>query len=136
MFTARSMAALLLFTVLAVAHTWPLASDPGVLSRNDNGDTALIEWTLAWDAHQVVRAPWNLFEANIFYPSHDTLAFSEHLFTLGMMGAPLLWAGLSPVLVYNLLVIAGLALSAWSLCLLMQRWTGDWMAGVLAGSIV
>ncbi len=136
MFTARSMAALLLFTVLAVAHTWPLASNPGVLSRNDNGDTTLIEWTLAWDAHQVVRAPWNLFEANIFYPSHDTLAFSEHLFTLGMMGAPLLWAGLSPVLVYNLLVIAGLALSAWSLCLLMQRWTSDWIAGVLAGSIV
>lgn len=131
-----SAAALLLFVVLAVVHTWPLASDPAVLSRNDNGDTTLIEWTLAWDAHQIVRQPWNLFDANIFYPSHDALAFSEHLFTLGMMGAPLLWSGLSPVLVYNLLVIAGLALSGWSLCLVVRRWTGDWIAGVLAGSIL
>src|SRR4029453_17005286 len=105
---SRSVAALVLFLVLAVAHTWPLASNPATLSRNDNGDTTLIEWTLAWDADQGLRAPWNLFEANIFYPSHHTLAFSEHLFTLGMMGAPLLWSGLSPVLVYNLLVIAGL----------------------------
>jgi hypothetical protein len=133
---SRSAAALLLFLGLAIVHTWPLATDPAVLSRNDNGDTILIEWTLAWDAHQVVRAPWNLFEANIFYPSHDTLAFSEHLFALGMMGAPLLWLGLSPVLVYNLLVIAGLALSGWSLCLVVRRWTGDWIAGILAGSIV
>jgi hypothetical protein len=136
MLTMRSLAALVLFAVLAIAHTWPLASDPGVLSRNDNGDTILIEWTLAWDAHQVVRAPWNLFEANIFYPSHDTLAFSEHLFTLGMMGAPFLWSGLSPVLVYNLLILAGLALSGWSLCLVVWRWTGDWLAGTLAGSIL
>lgn len=133
---SRLAAALLLFLALAVAHTWPLASDPAVLSRNDNGDTTLIEWTLAWDAHQILRQPWNLFEANIFYPSHDTLAFSEHLFTLGMMGAPLFWSGLSPVLVYNLLVIAGLALSGWSLCLVVRRWTGDWIAGVLAGSIL
>ena len=133
---SRSAAALVFFVVLAVAHTWPLASNPATLSRNDNGDTTLIEWTLAWDAHQIVREPWNLFEGNIFYPSHDTLAFSEHLFTLGLMGAPLLWSGLSPVLVYNLLVIAGLALSGWSLCLVVRRWTGDWMAGVLAGSIL
>src|SRR5262245_2509861 len=132
----RSAAALLLFLLLAVVHTWPLASNPAVLSRNDNGATTLIEWTLAWDAHQIVRAPWRLFDGNIFYLSHDTLAFCEHLFTLGMMGAPLSCSWLSPVLVYNLLVIAGLALSAWSLCLVVRRWTGDWLAGMLAGCIV
>src|SRR4029453_4866449 len=130
---SRSVAALLLFLGLAVAHTWPLASNPATLSRNDNGDTTLIEWTLAWDAHQVLRAPWNLFEANIFYPPHHTLAFSRPLFSVCAVGAPLLWSGLSPVLVYNLLVIAGLTLSGWSLCLVVRRWTGDWIAGVLAG---
>ena len=45
------------------------------------------------------------------------------------MGAPLLWAGASPVLVYNLLIIAGLALSGWSMYLLMRRWTGSEWAG-------
>jgi hypothetical protein len=36
-------AAFVLFAALAVAHTWPLATHPGTLSRNDNGDTVLIE---------------------------------------------------------------------------------------------
>ena len=62
--------------MLAVAHTWPLATAPGRLSRNDNGDTVLNEWTLAWVAHQAWRDPLHLFYANIFYPERLTLAFS------------------------------------------------------------
>jgi hypothetical protein len=52
------------------------------------------------------------------------------------MGAPLLWLGCSPVLVYNLLVLAGLALTGWSAYLLVTRWTGDAAAGAIAGVIV
>ena len=106
-------AALLLFAALAVAHTWPLATDPGTLSRNDNGDTLLIEWSLAWVAHQLPRDPLHLFDANIFYPAKHALAFSEHVFTLALMGAPLAWLGASPVLVYN-----------------------DWTAGIVAGCVM
>ena len=127
---------LLLFVLLAVLHTWPLATDPGGLSRNDNGDTILIAWTLAWVAHQTFADPLHLFDANIFYPSHHTLAFSEHLFALGMMATPLFWLGASPVLAYNLMLIAGFALTGWSLALVMQRWTGEWLGGILAGSVL
>ena len=48
--------------------------------------------------------PLHLFEANIFYPAHDALAFSEPLIVPALIGAPLAWAGASPVLVYNLVV--------------------------------
>ena len=51
------------------------------------------------------------------------------------MGAPLLWAGASPVLVYNLLILAGLALSGWAMYLVMWRWTGSVSAAVIAGLI-
>jgi hypothetical protein len=51
------------------------------------------------------------------------------------MGAPLLWVGASPVLVYNLLIIAGLALSGWSMYLLMRRWTDSEWAGIIAGLV-
>ncbi len=51
------------------------------------------------------------------------------MFVPSVMGAPLLWAGASPVLVYNLLIIAGLALSGWSMYLLMRRWTGSDVGG-------
>jgi len=130
------VAALFLFIALAVAHTWPLATSPGTLSRNDNGDTLLIEWSLAWIAHQLPRDPFHLFDANIFYPAKYTLAFSEHLFTLALMGAPLLWLGASPVLVYNLLLLAGFTLTGWVTSIVVHRWTGDWTAGLVAGSVM
>ncbi len=122
--------------LLAVLHTWPLATAPGVLSRHDNADAMLNEWIVAWVAHQAPRAPLHLFDANIFHPEARALAFSEHMTVQGLMGAPVFWFGASPLLVYNVLVIAGLALSAWAMWLLLVRWTGSVAAGAVAGSLV
>jgi len=121
--------------LLAVLHTWPLATAPGTLSRNDNGDACLNEWILAWIAHQLPRAPTRLFAANIFYPAHDSLAFSEPLIVPALMGAPLRWLGASPVLVFNVVLIAGFALTAWAGAVLVQRWTSDRLAGFMTGSM-
>ena len=130
-----SLASLLLFACLAVIHTWPLASAPGFLSRNDSADTVLHEWILAWIAHEVPRDPRHLFDANIFYPERHTLAYSDHLIVQGTMSAPLIWSGASPVVAYNVVLLAGFALTGWSASLLVRRWTGSWLAGVLAGSL-
>ena len=89
----RHAAVLAFFAVMAAVHTWPLASAPGTLSRHDNGDALLNEWTVAWVQHQLPRDPLHLFDANIFYPERNTLAFSEHLFVQSMLGLPLHWAG-------------------------------------------
>ncbi len=132
----RSAAALGLFAILAVAHTWPIAASPGHLGRNSQADTKLNQWTMAWVAHQVTHDPVHLYDANIFYPERHTLAFSENLFVQAMMGAPLAWAGGSPVLVYNVVLIAGFALTGWTTALVMQRWTGSWLAGLLSGSLM
>ena len=114
--------------LLAVVHTWPLATDPATLSRNDNGDALLNEWILAWVAHQLPRAPLQLFQANIFYPAQDTLAFSEPLIVPALLGAPVRWLGGSPVLVHNLLLLAGLALTVFAGYALVREWTGDHLA--------
>lgn len=127
---------LAVFVLLTVLHTWPLVTAPGTLSRNDNGDTVLNEWTMAWVQHQVVRDPVHLFDANIFYPERNALAISEHLFTQAMLGLPFQLAGASPVLVYNLVLLAGFALTGWATCLVVYRATGDWMAGVLSGTLI
>jgi hypothetical protein len=96
----------------------------------------LNEWIVAWVAHQAPRAPLRLFDANIFHPEPRTLAFSEHMTVQGLMGAPVFWLGGSTLAAYNLLVIAGLALSAWSMWLLLERWTGSRAAGAVAGTLV
>jgi hypothetical protein len=131
----RRLAALALFALLTVAHTWPLATAPGTLSRNDNADAQLNAWILAWVPHAMATQPLRLFDANIFHPDRLTLAYSEHLFVPAMLGAPLTWAGASPVLVHNLVLLAGLALTGSATCLLLHRWTGDWAAATVGGSL-
>ncbi|MEN3336328.1 MAG: hypothetical protein V7647_4 [Acidobacteriota bacterium] len=126
-------AAALLCALLAVVHTWPLATSPARLSRNDNNDAQLNEWIMAWVAHQLPRAPAHLFDANIFYPARHTLAFSEPLIVPALISAPVAWAGGSPVLVMNLMVMAGFALTAFAGFALVYLWTGDITAGLLTG---
>lgn len=120
---------------LVVLHTWPLALAPHRLTRHDNADTMLNEWIVAWVAHQVPRAPLALFDANIFHPERRTLAFSEHLVVPALMVAPLHWAGVSPVLAYNLLLMLGFGASAWAMWRMIETWTGSPLAGFVAGSL-
>jgi hypothetical protein len=134
--TAAVFGSLAIFIALAVVHLWPLASAPGTLSRNDNGDFVLHEWIMAWVAHQLVHNPLHLFDANIFYPERGTLAYSDHLFAQSLLGAPLLWAGASPVLVHNLVLMAGFALTGWTTSLVLRRWTGSWLGAIGGGSAV
>jgi hypothetical protein len=129
------LASLVLFAILAVLHTWPLATSPGTLSRNDNADTVLNEWTLAWVSHALVTSPLHLFDGNIYYPEKRTVAFSEHMLPQSLLVAPVLWLGGSPVLAYNLALLAGFALTGWAFSHLVWRWTGSWPAGLIAGSL-
>ena len=115
-------------------YTWPLALHPATLSSNYNADAQLNEWIVAWVEHTLPRAPFHLFQANIFYPAGDSLAFSEPLIVPAILGAPIAWLGGSPVLVFNLLTIAGLALTALAGYVVVFAWTGNEMAALLSGS--
>ncbi len=128
------MLALVVFLLLAAAHTWPLASAPSHWSRTDPGDGALNTWAVAWVGHNLLQ-PSKLFEANIFYPEHLTLAYSEAMLVQGAIAAPVLAAGGSAVLAYNVALLAGLTLTGWAFCLLVWRWTDSWVAGYVAGSL-
>jgi hypothetical protein len=127
--------AALAFALLAIVHTWPLVTEPGTLSRNDNGDAQLNEWILAWIAHQLPRHPLQLFQGNIFYPAKDVLAFSEPLIVPALMVAPALWLGASPVLAMNLAMLIGFALTGLGTYALVFTWTRDRLAALTAGSL-
>lgn len=133
----RRSAALALpfFALLALAHTWPLVTAPATLSRTDSADALLNQWILGWVAHALATNPLGLFHANIFFPEPRTLAFSEHLAVPALFSAPVFWAGGSPVLAYNVTLWIGLTLTGWTTALVLHRWTGDWAAALLAGSL-
>ena len=90
---APSLVALGVFVLLAVVHTWPLARNPAHLSRNDNGDTLLNTWAIAWVAHQLPRDPVHLFDANMFYPERRSLVYTEAMIVQGVLAMPVLAAG-------------------------------------------
>src|SRR6187431_2240676 len=118
------LAALGLFVLLAIGHTWPLAQRPAVHSRVDNGDYSLNVWAVDWVARTLPTDPAHLFDANIFHPARLTLAYSEPLILQGALAIPAVWLGVPPVVTFNLLLIAGFALSGWAFAWLVHRDTG------------
>ena len=116
-------------------HTWPLATDITHLSRLDNADTKLNAWGVSWVAHRLPQAPFGLFDANIFHPNRNTLAYSEPLIPTVLVGAPMRWLGASPVTTYNVLLLAGMVTTGLSMYVLVLRFTGDHVAGLCAGCL-
>jgi hypothetical protein len=133
--TRLVLVSLAAFVALAVLHTWPLAADPGHFARTDNADASLNIWAVSWVGTHLFTDPAHVFDANIFYPERRTLAYSEAMLLQGVVAAPVLALGGSPVLAFNVALLAGFVLTGWAFCLLVQRWTGSWAAGFVSGSL-
>ena len=56
------------FTALALLKTYPLIRHFGTQLPGGPGDPQLVTWILAWGVHALTTDPFNLFNANIFYP--------------------------------------------------------------------
>lgn len=130
----QSVLRVLGFVMLAVMFTWPLGNvlDP-VLARHD--DPLFSVWRLAWVAHQLPRDPVHLFDANVFFPEPNTFAYSDAMLFLGLLGAPFIWLGIHPIIVHNLLVIAGFVTAGVAMTRLMAYFTPDRPAQFVAALI-
>jgi hypothetical protein len=122
------------FTLLTVAFTYPQARF--ISSRtSEYYDTLFNIWRLAWVAHQLPRDPLHLFDANMFYPHPHTLAYSDAMLLPGVLGAPLIWIGFTPVLVHNLFVFLSFAACGIAMYVLCRDLTGSkaaaWIAGII-----
>jgi len=131
----RNWVVLFVYTVLSLILTYPLIFELTTAVPNDIGDPLLNTWILAWDTHALLTDPLNLFNANIFYPLSNTLAYSEHLFSTALLALP--WQVLfgEPVLAYNLSLLFSFPLAAFGMYLLALRWTHHRGAAFIAGLI-
>jgi hypothetical protein len=133
--TLREVAGVLLGLVVVVfAMSAPWVLDFAGSGPFDRPDGRLNAWILAWDAHALTTHPGGLFDAPIFHPLPDSLAFSENLLLLGALAAPLALA-FGPALAYNAALLGSLLLSGLGAHLLVRRVSGDRLAAFVAGCL-
>ncbi len=117
----------------AVLMTWPLAAGMGHLGRTQNsGDGRFSVWNVAWVAHALVADPADLFDANIFYPHRNSLAFSEANIGAGTLAVPVWAATHNPFAAHNSVVLFAFSASVVFTWLLVRRLTGDGGAAATA----
>ena len=96
--------------VLSVVMNWPLVLHLGDAVPKDLGDPLPQAWQVAWDGHALLHQPLHFFQANQFWPFHDTLAFSDAL--IGYAPAGLIGSGPHAAIVrYDLLFLFAYALA-------------------------
>ncbi len=120
---------LLFFTVIL---TWPTAI---TLSTHvvDRQDPLLNAWIMAWEARQLLIAPLELYQTNVFYPLRNTLAFSEILLSTSALVMPIQWAFDHALISYNLAFLLSFFTTALGAYLLALYLTGHRGAALVAG---
>jgi hypothetical protein len=131
---ARETAIFLGFCAFTAAVTWPYVTrlrDAVV----DAGDPYLVSWMLWWDYHQTFTDPLNLFQSNLFFPYHYTLAFSEHCYGIALPFFPLFALGFRPLTVHAVAIFFGFATCGYGAFRLARTTTGSdsvaWLAGII-----
>jgi hypothetical protein len=126
--------AALFFTVLAVINSWPLVLAPAE-TIGAHGDAYFSVWRLAWVAHTMRSGSAEVFDANIFFPESRTLAYSDAMLLPAAFVAPLHWAGVHPVLIYNVVLLGAFAASGLAAYALVRHLTGSTPAGLMGGLV-
>jgi hypothetical protein len=126
----------LLAAALAILMTWPLARGLGYLGRTQNsGDARFAVWNVAWVAHALTTDPGRLFDANIFHPHDNALAFSEANLGAGVLALPAWLFTRNPFAAFNVVVLFAFASSVVAMFHLVRHLTNDrraaWVAGFL-----
>jgi len=123
-----------LFAIASLVVTLPLAQHPTRTLPSDLVDTLLTTWIISWDADRLrhgLHAVWN---APFYFPYPRTLAFSENLFGVAFLVAPVYWITGNPVLTYNVAFLFSFTLAGLGMYVLVRELTGSRGAAAVAGA--
>lgn len=128
---AQAIAVLVALSLMGgAAATAPLWSHPSE-RLPANADVYLKAWGVAWVAHQLVRDPAAVFDANMFFPHSKSLLYDDSALTLGLFALPIRALGGS--LAFNLLLLFSFPLAAVGAYVLARDTGASPAASVLAG---
>jgi F5/8 type C domain len=123
---------LLVYTIITMVIGRDVLTHLGSAIANDPGDPLLTAAILKWNAtHVPMTDAWYQFP--IFYPTRDTLTFSEHLLGLSVIASPIYWLTGNLVITYNLVLLLTFPLCAMAMYALVYRLTGSAAGAFVAG---
>ncbi len=129
-----ALVVVVIFAALTLVMTWPQARVFGS-DAFPHQDVYFNMWRLEWVAHAIATRTPQIFDANIFYPERRTLALSDAMLVQGFIAAPLIWIGLSPVVVHNVMLLGAIAMSGAAMFALVLYLTRSRGAAFLAGIV-
>ena len=118
--------------VLACVMTFPLVTAPGRLGRTTTMDGLYSIWNVAWVARTIVTDPGSLFDANIFYPHKNTLAYSEANIVAGVVAVPAWLLTHNAYAAHTSALLFALSSTFVGMWLLVRRLTGDSASAIVA----
>jgi len=101
----------------------------------NSGDPLLNSWILAWDVRKLTTGAADFFNANIFYPYSNTLAYSESQLASALLAMPVLLVSHNVILAHNWVCMLSFAFSGFGMYLLVRHLTGSRLAGFVSGTI-
>ncbi len=133
-------AATLLFAVATWVILFPVFLDPADLVYSPRSPLSRpiarwVMWILAWDTHALFSPSAGLFDANVFHPAPDALAFADPMLGAVPWFAPLYLLTGNPVLAYQATLFLSLVLCGVGMYALCRHWGCGWPAALLAGGV-
>jgi len=130
----EAVVAAIFFALLTFIMYAPISYNMGNI-MHDRWDGLLHTWILAWDVHKLTTGLGGLWDANIFWPNHNALAYSDHLLASSILAAPFLLITSNPIFAHNAVTYVSFALGGLGMFLLARRLTGNFTAALVAGII-
>ncbi len=123
----KQFSVFLLFVFSALYITHPLIFHLGDYVTSF-GDELFIAWNHNWIIHSFFTNPLNIFNANIYFPYKNTLAFSEPFITSGVLSIIPVWLVKQPIAAVNFILISSIVLTGFAVYLLCLKITKNHLA--------
>jgi len=131
----KHLLAFIFFLISGLYITYPLIFHltnmlPGL------GDELLIAWIMNWNIHSFQGDISSIFNANIFHPYTNSLAFSDTFFTSSLLSfIPVKLLG-EPIVAFNITLIFSLIFLGMSVYLLTFYLTKNFLPSLISGLLV
>ncbi|HSW88315.1 MAG TPA: hypothetical protein VLG12_04080 [Candidatus Saccharimonadales bacterium] len=125
-----------IFFALAIYITYPLIFHMGEW-RTAQGDELVIAWIQNWAIHGLTSENiFSLFDANLYYPFHNSFAYSDIFITSSFFSLIPLLLVKQPIIVINFTLISALIFLGFSIYVLCFYLTKSFGASLLGGLLV